>query len=102
MVASTYVKQGYMHVDRHFTTNKQNVTYHTSVIGAHSETKTIRSLCSFPTQIPVSLHKLVSDRIMNIIKGNDPNTTTGLQIFPLSLFKLLLMRSLLAAFLFRD
>lgn len=32
-------------------------------------------------QIPVSLHKLVSDRIVNIIKGKDPNTTTGLQIF---------------------
>lgn len=38
--------------------------------------------CSFfPQQIPVSLHKLVSDRIMNIIKGKDPNMATGLQIF---------------------
>lgn len=91
MVASTYVKRGYMHA-----------IYHTLVTGAHSETKTIRSLFSFPTQIPVSLHKLVSDRIMNIIKGNDPNTTTGLQIFPLPLFQLSLTRSLLAALLFRD
>lgn len=34
----------------------------------------------FPKQIPVSLHKLVSDRIMSIMKGNDPNVTTGLPI----------------------
>uniref|UniRef100_A0A3Q3WZM3 DEP domain-containing protein 7 n=1 Tax=Mola mola TaxID=94237 RepID=A0A3Q3WZM3_MOLML len=29
-------------------------------------------------KIPVSLHKLVSDRIITIIKGKDPNMTTGL------------------------
>lgn len=34
----------------------------------------------FPKQIPVSLHKLVSDRIMSIMKGNDPNVTAGLPI----------------------
>lgn len=33
-------------------------------------------------QIPVSLHKMVSDRIMNIVKGKDPDTITGLHIFP--------------------
>lgn len=31
----------------------------------------------FPKQIPVSLHKLVSDRIMSIMRGNDPNVATG-------------------------
>uniref|UniRef100_A0A8C9YMK2 DEP domain-containing protein 7 n=1 Tax=Sander lucioperca TaxID=283035 RepID=A0A8C9YMK2_SANLU len=28
-------------------------------------------------KIPVSLHKMVSDRIMNIVKGKDPDVTTG-------------------------
>ncbi|KAF0043286.1 hypothetical protein F2P81_004623 [Scophthalmus maximus] len=28
-------------------------------------------------KIPVSLHKMVSDRIMNIVKGKDPDTITG-------------------------
>lgn len=28
-------------------------------------------------KIPVSLHKMVSDRIMNIVKGKDPNMITG-------------------------
>ena len=35
-------------------------------------------------QIPVSLHKMVSDRIMNIVNGKDPDMITGLQIFLLS------------------
>lgn len=36
----------------------------------------------FLKQIPVSLHKLVSDRIMSIMKGNDPNLTTGSPTLP--------------------
>uniref|UniRef100_A0A3B4GM16 DEP domain-containing protein 7 n=1 Tax=Pundamilia nyererei TaxID=303518 RepID=A0A3B4GM16_9CICH len=32
-------------------------------------------------KIPVSLHKMVSDRITNIVKGKDPDMLTGLQIF---------------------
>lgn len=36
--------------------------------------------CSVFHQIPVSLHKMVSDRIMNIVKGKDPDMITGLQI----------------------
>lgn len=36
----------------------------------------------FRQQIPVSLHKLVSDRIMSIMKGNDPNLTTGSPTLP--------------------
>lgn len=44
------------------------------------------ALCSrFLKQIPVSLHKLVSDRIMSIMKGNDPNLTTGWPTLPSSL-----------------
>lgn len=30
-------------------------------------------------QIPVSLHKMVSDRITNIVKGRDPDAIAGLQ-----------------------
>lgn len=28
-------------------------------------------------QIPVSLHQLVSNRIMNVVKGKDPDMATG-------------------------
>lgn len=36
--------------------------------------------CCLSHQIPVSLHKMVSDRITNIVKGKDPDMLTGLQI----------------------
>lgn len=37
----------------------------------------VRSVSSF-RQIPVSLHKLVSDKLAGIIRGKEPDVVTGM------------------------
>lgn len=41
---------------------------------------------SLPLQIPVSLHKLVSDKLANIIRKKDPDSAAGKNLLTLMVF----------------